>query len=82
MLSTRLGTGPHLLVKLHDELGSFGDMLRLSEDHVVWCDCWSKTALNTVYPETALLPLRGRQKMHQLLHVEILGVQRLPGRLN
>ena len=50
MLSTRLGTGPHLLVKLHDELGSFGDLLRLSEDHVVWCDCWSKTAKD--YTET------------------------------
>jgi hypothetical protein len=78
MSTTRLGTNPHLPVKLHDEQGSDGKQLRLSEDRVVWCDCRSgETATKMVYSETARIPLRGRQQVRQELRVGVLGVRAL-----
>ena len=81
MSTNRLDTAPHLLVKLRDELGSFGGQLRLTADHVVGCDCWSsETAKRMVYPETARIPLRGRQQVRQELRVRVVGVRHFHGR--
>ena len=78
MSTVQLDTNPHLLVKRADELDSFGVSLRQIEDLVFWCDCWpGEIAKEMVYPETARIPLRGRQQVRQSLRGEILVAESL-----